>query len=137
MDHCALVEVLYYALCGIPGGERGELKEVPTMMRIIEGYEVFWPLQLKRIDWGQEMFKEEEEIEREREQAASKPDGNVVAGQGGERASSSEQPMDVDDEGKRNVVDATEVTEEKEQEKESGEQPSWVDVSADETLLAK
>ena len=25
MDHCALIEVLYYALCGIPGGSRGEL----------------------------------------------------------------------------------------------------------------
>ena len=22
MDHCALMEVLYYALCGIPGGSR-------------------------------------------------------------------------------------------------------------------
>ena len=45
--------------------------------------------------------------------------------------------MDVDDEGKRKMVDATEVTEEKEQEKESGEQPSWADVAADETLKAK
>ena len=42
--------------------------------------------------------------------------------------------MDVDDKWKINVVDATEVTEEKEQEKKSGEQPSWVDVAADETL---
>ena len=25
MDHCALVEVLYYALCGIPGVRLGEL----------------------------------------------------------------------------------------------------------------
>ena len=25
MDHCALMDVLYYALCGIPGGTRGEL----------------------------------------------------------------------------------------------------------------
>ena len=30
MDHCALMEVLYYALCGIPGGSRGELMEYPT-----------------------------------------------------------------------------------------------------------
>ena len=32
-DHCALVEVLYYALCGIPGGRRGELTEFPRMIR--------------------------------------------------------------------------------------------------------
>ena len=64
-DHCALVEVLYYALCGMPGGERGELKEFPTMISVIEGYEVFGPLQLKRIDWRQEMFKEEEDIEQQ------------------------------------------------------------------------
>ena len=57
MDHCALVEVLYYALCGIPCGERGELKEFPTMIRVIEGYEVFGPLQLKRIYWRQEMSR--------------------------------------------------------------------------------
>ena len=37
-------------------------------------------------------------------------------------------------EGKRKVVDATEVTEENEQEKERGKQPSWADVTADETL---
>ena len=80
------------------------------------------------------MFKEEEEIERELEQAALKPYKNVVAGQGGGGASSSVQPMYVDDEGKRNVVDATAVTEEKEQERDSGEKPSWADVAADETL---
>ena len=43
------------------------------------------------------MFKEEEEIEREREQTALKLDGNVAEVQVGERASSSGQPMDVDD----------------------------------------
>ena len=64
MHRCALVEVLYYALCGIPGGERGELKEFPSMIRVMEGYEVFGQLQRKRIDWRQEMFQEEEEIER-------------------------------------------------------------------------
>ena len=53
MEHCALVEVLYYALCGIPGGERGELKEFPMMIMVIEAYEVFGPLQFKRIDWRQ------------------------------------------------------------------------------------
>ena len=53
------------------------------MIRVMEGYEVFGPLQLKRIDWRQEMFQEEKEIEREQEQAALKPDENVVAGQGG------------------------------------------------------
>ena len=36
MDHCALVEVLYYALCGIPGGAQGELTEFPTMIRVME-----------------------------------------------------------------------------------------------------
>ena len=91
MDHCALVEVLYYAFCGIPCGEQGELKEFPTMIRVMEGYEVFGPLQRKRIDRGQEMFQEEVDIEREREQAALKPDGSEVAGQGGGGASSSVQ----------------------------------------------
>ena len=33
MDHCSLMEVLYYALCGIPGGRRGELTEFPRMIR--------------------------------------------------------------------------------------------------------
>ena len=37
MDHCSLMEVLYYALCGMPGGRRGEL----TMIRVMEGHEVF------------------------------------------------------------------------------------------------
>ena len=37
-------------------------------------------------DWEQEMFKEDEELELEREQAALKPDGNVQQGQvGGKR----------------------------------------------------
>ena len=80
------------------------------------------------------MFKEEEEIEREREQTALKLDGNVAAGQVGERASSSGQPMDVDDEVNMKVVDATEVTKEKEADEERWEQPSWADVAADETL---
>ena len=44
------------------------MTEFPTMIRVMEGYEVFGPLQLKRIDWKQEMFMEEEEIEREREE---------------------------------------------------------------------
>ena len=104
------------------------------MIRVMEGYEVFGPLQLKRIDWRQEMFQEEEEIERELEQAALKRDENVVAGQGGGGASSSVQPMYVDDEWKMKVVDATAVTEEKEQEMERWEQQSWADVAADETL---
>ena len=51
IDHCALMEVLYYALCGIPGGSRGELTEYPTMIRVMEGHEMFGPLQLRRIDW--------------------------------------------------------------------------------------
>ena len=38
MDHCALVEVLYYALCGLPGGRLGELTKFPTMIRVIEGH---------------------------------------------------------------------------------------------------
>ena len=45
--HCALMEVLYYALCGIPGGRLGELTEFPTMIRVMEGHEVFGPLQLR------------------------------------------------------------------------------------------
>ena len=71
MDHCALMEVLYYALCGIPGGSRWELTEFPRMVRVMEGHEVFGPLQLRRIDWNQETFKEEEA--QEQAEAASVP----------------------------------------------------------------
>ena len=75
----------------------------------MEGHEVFGPLQLRRIDWGQEMFKEEEEQEQER----------VEPGTSTGTASSSGQYMEVDDEGKNAVagavtVDATKVAEEKE-----------------------
>ena len=35
------------------------------MIRVMEGHEVFGPLQLRRIDWRQGMFMEEEELERE------------------------------------------------------------------------
>ena len=85
MDHCALMEVLYYALCGIPGGSRGELTQYPRMVRVMEGHEVFGPLQVRRVDWSQEMFKEEEV----REQAEAVPAPG--------KASSSGQPMEVDD----------------------------------------
>ena len=125
MDHCSLMEVLYYALCGIPGGRRGELTEFPTMIRLMEGHEVFGPLQLRRIDWKQEMFNEEEELEREQ----GEPEPNTW------KASSSGRPMEVDDEGKSTVagaatVDARKVAEEKEEE----EKPSWADVGGDETM---
>ena len=117
MDHCALMEVLYYALCGIPGGSRGELTEFPKMVRVMEGHEVFGPLQRRRIDWNQEMFEEEKE----------QVQGEAVAETG--KASSSGQPMEVDDERKGEVpgqatVDATKVTEEKEE----AEKSSWADV---------
>ena len=52
MNHCALVKVLYYALCGLPCGRLGELTEFPMMIRVMDGYEVFGPLQLKRIYWS-------------------------------------------------------------------------------------
>ena len=110
MDHCALMEVLYYALCGIPGGSRGELTEFPKMVRVMEGHEMFGPLQLRRIDWNQEMFEEEER----------QVQGEAVPETG--KASSSGQPMEVDEESKKVVsepvvtVDATNVTEEKEEE---------------------
>ena len=45
--------------------EARELKEFPTMIRVMEWHEVFGPLQLRRIDWRQEMFMEEEELERD------------------------------------------------------------------------
>ena len=35
------------------------------MIRVMEWHDVFGPLQLRRIDWKQEMFKEEEEPEPE------------------------------------------------------------------------
>ena len=106
MDHCSLIDVLYYALCGIPCGSRGELTKYPMMIRVMEGHEVFGPLQLRRVDWKQEMFQEEEELE----QGETGPDTG--------KASSSGQPMEVDDERKGAVpepvtVDATKVTEEK------------------------
>ena len=93
------------------------------MIRVMEGHEVFGPLQLRRIDWDQEMFKEEEELEQ----------GETGSNTG--KASSSGQPMEVDDERKGAVpeqvtVDATKVAEEKEEE----EKPSWADVGEDETL---
>ena len=107
MDHCALLEVLYYAVCGIPGGDRGELTNYPRMVRVMEGHEVFGPLQVGRIDWNQEMFKEEEELEQKE------------ARQETGKASSSGQSMEVDEEGKSEVpeqvmVDATKVAEEEE-----------------------
>ena len=123
MDHCALMEVLYYALCGIPGGSRGELTTYPRMIRVMEGHEVFGLLQVRRIDWSQEMFKEEEELEqRESKQETGK-------------ASSSGQPMEVDEERKnagteQATVNATKAAEEKEEEAK----PSWADVTGDETM---
>ena len=47
MDHYALMEVLYYALCGIPCGSLGELTEFLAMIIVMEGHEVFGPLQLR------------------------------------------------------------------------------------------
>ena len=147
MDHCALMEVLYYALCGIPGGSRGELTEFPRMVRVMEGHEVFGPLQLRRIDWNQEMFEEEK----------GQKQGEAVPETG--KASSSGQPMEVDDESKKVVsepvttVDATKVAEEKEEEadvegakamgtkrsrrgdeKDEVEVSLWADVGGEETL---
>ena len=122
MDQCALMEVLYYALCGIPGGSRVELSQFPRMVRVMEGHEVFGPLQLRRIDWNQEMFEEEEGQEQ------------VEAVPGTGKASSSRQPMEVDDESKKAVsepvavVDATKVAEEK------GEE---ADVEVEETMGVK
>ena len=126
MDHCALIEVLYYALCGIPGGRLGELTEFPTMIRVMEGHEVFGPLQLRRIDWRQEMFMEEEELEREQ----------GAAWQSTGKASNSGKPMDVDSEGTATaaVVDATKVAEEKEPEREMEEKPSSADEEEDATM---
>ena len=125
MDHCSLIQVLYYALCVIPCGRRGELTEYPTMIRVMEGHEVFGPLQLRRIDWQQEMFKEEEELEREQ----GEPGPNTW------KASSSGQPMEVDAEMNDEVteavtVDATKVADEKDEEEKS----SWADGEEDAPL---
>ena len=76
------MEVLYYALCGLPGGGRGELTEFPTMIRVLECYEEFVPLLLKRNDWKQEMFEEVEQPERECEKSEESPDWAAVKGQG-------------------------------------------------------
>ena len=93
------------------------------MIRVMEGHEVFGPLQLRRVDWQQEMFNEEEELE----QGETGPDTW--------KASSSGQPMEVDEERKGAVtepvtVDATKVVAEKEEE----EKPSWADVEEDAPL---
>ena len=113
----------------------------------MEGHEVFGPLQVRRIDWNQEMFEEEEG----RERAEAVPESG--------KASSSGQPMEVDDESKMAVpeqvvtLDATKVVEEKEEEadmegeetmgtrrcrrgeeKNEGEVSLWAVVGEEETL---
>ena len=83
--------------------------QFPRMVRVMEGHEVFGPLQLRRINWNQEMFEEE----KGQEQAEIAPESG--------KASSSGQPMEVDDESKKAAsesvatVDVTKVTEEKEE----------------------
>ena len=84
---------------------------------------MFGPLQVQRVDWNQEMFKEEEELEQ------------VETGPDTWKASSCGQPMEVDDERKGAVrepvtEDATKVAEEKDEE----EKPSWADVEEDAPL---
>ena len=59
MDHCEVAEVLFFALCGLPGGPYGELSMYPTMSRVIKGHEPFGVLQRKRIDWEQHIFEKE------------------------------------------------------------------------------
>ena len=132
MDHCALMEVWYYALCGIPGGSRGELTQYPRMVRVMEEHEVFGPLHVRCIDWNQEMFEEEEG----REQGEAVPDSG--------KASSSAQPMEVDDESKRAVteqavtVDATRVEAEREEGNEEEEEATvWAEVGREETMGTK
>ena len=83
MDHCALMEVLYYALCRLPGWSRGELTKFSTMVMVLEGYKTFGPLQLKRIDWKQEMFAEGDNPERECEKVGQSEDSpNWAAARG-------------------------------------------------------
>ena len=123
MDHCLLTEVLYYALFGIPGGSRGELTKYPMMIRVMEGHEVFGPLQVRRVDWNQEMFKEEEE------------QGHVETRPETGKASISGQPMEADEERKSAVpeqvtVDATKVEEGKKEE----ETTLLADVGGEETM---
>ena len=84
---------------------------------------MFGPLQVRRIDWIQEMISDEEELE----QMESKQETG--------KATSSGQPMEVDEERKSAVpepvtVDATKVAEEKKEEVK----PSWADVAGDETM---
>ena len=78
------------------------------MTIVMDGHEVFGPLQLRRIDWRQEMFMEEEELEREQ----------GAEGQSTGKASSSGQPMymDIEVNAAAAEVDATKVAEEKEPE---------------------
>ena len=93
---------------------RGELTSFHTMIRVMEGHEVYRPLQLKRIDWRQEVFTEGEESEREHEDGAEGGQyWDAVKGQKSAKATSSGQPMDVDEEVKEKAVDATKVMEER------------------------
>ena len=66
------------------------------MIRVVDGHEVFGQLQLKWVDWRQEMFTEEEESERENEDGAEGgQDWNAVKLQKSSKATSSGQPMEV------------------------------------------
>ena len=58
MDHCALAEVLLFALCGLPGGLTGELARYPTMIRMVEGYEPFGVLKKHQIHGEHHMLEE-------------------------------------------------------------------------------
>ena len=59
MDHCALAEVLFFALCGLPGGPTGELARYHKMIRMVEGYEPFGVLKKDRNHGEHHMLEEE------------------------------------------------------------------------------
>ena len=85
------------------------------MVMVLEGCEAFGQLQLKRIDWKQEMFAEEVQSEREREKSEESPDLSAARGHGLDKATSVRQPMEVDEEATEASVDATKLVEEKKQ----------------------
>ena len=51
--------MLFFALCGLPGGTKSELARYSTMIRMMECYEPFGALQKNLIDWEQHIFEEE------------------------------------------------------------------------------
>ena len=83
------------------------------------------------------MFAEGEMPEREcarNEQSEDSQDWAAAKWQSSGKATSVREPMAVDEEAKETAVDATNVTDEKEDGHEEKAKPAWADVPADEPM---